>query len=408
MYFDELDLNDDILDGLDAMNFEKCTLIQEQAIPAILDGHDLLGSAQTGTGKTAAYILPLLELLSRGKKNEDKVNAIILVPTRELAQQIDQLLEGFAYYCPTSWIAIYGGNDGIAFAQQEKALHTGGDIVIATPGRFLSHLRLGGVDLSGVEYLILDEADRMLDIGFYDDIIEIISHLPKQRQNLMFSATFPREVEKLAKQILKNPVEIKLAVSKPADGVHQGVYMLQEEQKNALICELFKKQRSKSIIFSASKKKCHEVYIALRKMGLKVAQMHSNLDQKQRTQVMLDFKNNKIDALVATDIVARGIDIDDIEMIINYDVPRQVEDYVHRVGRTARAGAEGLAVTFVTPRDNRFFSSIERFLGQKIERFSLPQTIGSMPQVMNENLAKPVRRKGKWAHSSRGKNEHRK
>ena len=393
MYFDELDLNDNILDGLDAMNFEKCTPIQEKAIPIILEGHDILASAQTGTGKTAAYILPLLELLSRGKKDSSKVNALILMPTRELAQQVDQLLEGFAYYENTSWIAIYGGNDGIAFAQQQKALQTGGDIAIATPGRLLSHIRIGGVDLSGIEYLILDEADRMLDIGFYDDIIEIIKHLPKKHQTLMFSATFPKDVERLAKQILINPIEIKLAVSKPADGIHQGVYLLHETQKKDLIKELFKTQTRKSIIFSSSKEKVFHIYCALKNMGLNVAQMHSGLEQKQRTQVMLDFKNNKLQALVATNIVSRGIDIDDVAMVINYDVPKQSEDYVHRIGRTARAGAEGLGITFVTQKDRILFDRIETFLGKTIERLPLPNEIAKMAPPILDEKAKPKEKK---------------
>lgn len=393
MFFDELDLNDNILDGLEAMNFEQCTPIQEKAIPIILEGNDILASAQTGTGKTAAYILPLLELLSRGKKDNSKVNALILMPTRELAQQVDQLLEGFAYYENTSWIAVYGGNDGIAFTQQQKALHSGGDIAIATPGRLLSHIRIGGVDLSGIEYLILDEADRMLDIGFYDDIIEIIKHLPKKHQTLMFSATFPKEVERLAKQILVNPVEIKLAVSKPADGIHQGVYLLHELQKKELVKELFKTQTRKSIIFSSSKEKVFNIYCALRNMGLKVAQMHSGLEQKERTQVMLDFKNNKLQALVATNIVSRGIDIDDVAMVINYDVPKQCEDYVHRIGRTARAGAEGLGITFVTLKDRHLFDRIESFLGKPIERLTLPENIAQLASPIPDEKAKPKPKK---------------
>ncbi len=408
MYFDELDLNDNILDGLDAMNFEQCTPIQEQAIPVILEGNDLLASAQTGTGKTAAYLLPLLELLSRGKKDNSKVNALILMPTRELAQQVDQLLEGFAYYEDTSWIAVYGGNDGIAFSQQQKALQTGGDIAIATPGRLLSHLRIGGADLSGIEYLILDEADRMLDIGFYDDIMEIIKHLPAKRQTLMFSATFPAEVERLAKQILTNPVEVKLAVSKPADGIHQGIYLLQESQKNALVKELFKEQKHKSIIFSSSKDKVFNIYCALKSLGLTVAQMHSGLEQKQRTQVMLDFKNNKLQALVATDIVSRGIDIDDVAMVINYDVPKQCEDYVHRIGRTARAGAEGLGITFVCPKDRHLFDRIEKFLEKTIERLPLPENVAAMAPPVPDRKAGERSGKKKFYGKKRNNNRRRK
>lgn len=376
MEFTDLDLNDDILDGLDAMNFVTCTPIQERAIPLILEGRDLLGSAQTGTGKTAAYLLPILEKLLRKTSPENKVNALILLPTRELVQQVDQLLGGFAFYSDISWIAVYGGNDGRAFGQQERALKQGGDIAIASPGRLLSLIRIGGVDLSAIEFLVLDEADRMLDIGFYDDIMEIISHLPKKRQTLMFSATFPTDVEKLARKVLNNPAEVKIAVSKPAEGISQGIYLLQEVQKIPLIISLFKKQkRGKSIVFLSSKDKVKELYKHLLKMGIAVAQMHSDLTQPERTQVMLDFKNDKIQILVATDVVARGIDIDDIEMVINYDVPFQNEDYVHRVGRTARAGAKGEAITLVTPKDRFRLDKLERFLGNIIIRHPLPEDV---------------------------------
>ena len=383
MFFDELDINDDLLDALDIMNFVECTPVQERAIPLVLEGRDLLASAQTGTGKTAAYLLPVLELLSRGGSPENKVNALILVPTRELAQQVDQLLAGFAYYQNTTWIAIYGGNDGVAFAQQQRALEQGGDIAIATPGRLLSLLRHCKVDLSHVDFLILDEADRMLDIGFYDDIMEIISYLPKERQTLMFSATFPKEVEKLARQVLRNPAEVKIAVSKPAEGITQKVYILHEEQKLPLLLQLVQSvetqhtmsdtgekvelpraafdvadcppmlggrapraegvnnsqfstlnsQFNKGIIFSSSKDKVRDLYHSLRRLGVKVAQIHSDLENAERTQTLLNFKNNKIQLLVATDVVSRGIDIDDIEFVVNYDVPAQPEDYVHRFGR---------------------------------------------------------------------------
>lgn len=383
MYFDELDINDDILDALDDMNFVECTPIQEQAIPVVLDGRDLLASAQTGTGKTAAYLLPLLELLSRGGSNADKVNALILVPTRELAQQVDQLLGGFAYYLNISWIAVYGGNDGVAFAQQQRAFAQGGDIVVATPGRLLSLIRSSKVDLSGIDYLILDEADRMLDIGFYDDIMEIIRQLPEKRQNLMFSATFPKDVEKLARKVLKNPEEIKISVSKPADGITQGVYIVHENQKIDLVTSLFAETSySKAIIFLSSKDKVKELYNTLRRRRLSVAQIHSDLDNATRSQVLLDFKNNKFHILVATDVVSRGIDIDDIELVINYDAPQQPEDYVHRVGRTARAGAKGMAIMFISPRDKLRLAKIEKFIDRKIERLPLPENLSeSAPDV---------------------------
>ena len=403
MYFDELDINDDLLDALDIMNFVECTPIQERAIPLVLGGRDLLASAQTGTGKTAAYLLPVLELLSRGGSPENKVNALVLVPTRELAQQVDQLLAGFAYYQDTTWIAIYGGNDGVAFAQQQRALEQGGDIAIATPGRLLSLLRHCKVDLSKVDFLILDEADRMLDIGFYDDIMEIISYLPKERQTLMFSATFPAEVEKLARQVLRNPAEVKIAVSKPAEGITQSVYILHEEQKLALVMDMFAKQeRGKGIIFASSKEKVRDLYHTLRRRGLKVAQIHSDLENAERTQTLLDFKNNKIQLLVATDVVSRGIDIDDIEFVINYDVPAQPEDYVHRIGRTARAGARGEGITFVTPKDKPRLDRIEKLLEKSIQRGVLPEEVAKLAPAIDESTLVGEEKKKRKFYKHRG------
>ncbi|MBR5237394.1 MAG: DEAD/DEAH box helicase [Paludibacteraceae bacterium] len=408
MYFDELDINDDLLDALDIMNFVECTPIQERAIPLVLEGRDILASAQTGTGKTAAYLLPVLELLSRGGSPENKVNALVLVPTRELAQQVDQLLAGFAYYQDTTWIAIYGGNDGVAFAQQQRALEQGGDIAIATPGRLLSLLRHCKVDLSKVDFLILDEADRMLDIGFYDDIMEIISYLPKERQTLMFSATFPTDVEKLARQVLRNPAEVKIAVSKLAEGITQSVYILHEEQKLALVMDVFAKQeRGKGIIFASSKEKVRDLYHALRRSGLKVAQIHSDLENAERTQTLLNFKNNKIQLLVATDVVSRGIDIDDIEFVVNYDVPAQPEDYVHRIGRTARAGARGEGITFVTPKDKPRLDKIEKLLEKSIQRGKLPEEVAKLaPEIDESTLVVEEKKKRKfYKHRGvRGKN----
>ena len=403
MYFDELDINDDLLDALDIMNFVECTPIQERAIPLVLEGRDLLASAQTGTGKTAAYLLPVLELLSRGGSPENKVNALVLVPTRELAQQVDQLLAGFAYYQDTTWIAIYGGNDGVAFAQQQRALEQGGDIAIATPGRLLSLLRHCKVDLSKVDFLILDEADRMLDIGFYDDIMEIISYLPKERQTLMFSATFPAEVEKLARQVLRNPAEVKIAVSKPAEGITQSVYILHEEQKLALVMDMFAEQeRGKGIIFASSKEKVRDLYHTLRRRGLKVAQIHSDLENAERTQTLLDFKNNKIQLLVATDVVSRGIDIDDIEFVINYDVPAQPEDYVHRIGRTARAGARGEGITFVTPKDKPRLDRIEKLLEKSIQRGVLPEEVAKLAPAIDESTLVGEEKKKRKFYKHRG------
>jgi len=386
MRFDEFDLNYDVLDALDAMRFSDCTPIQERAIPMALDGHDIIAVAQTGTGKTAAYLLPVLNRLADGEFPEDAVNCIVMAPTRELAMQIDRQLEGFGYFMNISSVAIYGGTDGATFAQQQKGLKLGADIVIATPGRLLAHLQMGCVNLSRVSFFILDEADRMLDMGFYDDIMQIVKHLPAERQTLMFSATMPPKIQTLAKNILHNPKEIKIAVSRPADKIHQSVFMCYEVQKQPILCNLLDSTRSnRVIVFASSKLKVKELARELRKYKLKIGEMHSDLDQSRRDQVMLDFKSGKIDTLVATDIVARGIDIDDIAMVINYDVPRDAEDYVHRIGRTARADAEGKAITFVGEKDRRRWHDIEKFLGKKIDRNEIQAEFRNSPSEHNRN-----------------------
>lgn len=369
MRFDEFDLNYDVLDALDAMQFCDCTPIQEQSIPITLEGRDLIAVAQTGTGKTAAYLLPVLNRLADGEFPEDTVNCIVMAPTRELAVQIDRQLEGFGYFLNISSLAIYGGTDGATFAQQQKSLLLGADVVIATPGRLLAHLQMGKIDLSRVSFFILDEADRMLDMGFYDDIMQIVKHLPKERQTLMFSATMPPKIQQLAKSILRNPAEIKIAVSRPADKIHQRVAMCYEPQKTEILKKLFAEAHAKRVIvFASSKLKVKNLARELRRSGLNIEEMHSDLDQAKRDEVMHKFKFGHCDILVATDIVARGIDIDDITMVINYDVPHDAEDYVHRIGRTARADADGEALTLVSDLDRRRWNSIERFLGNQIER----------------------------------------
>ena len=367
MKFSELQLNANVLEALDAMRFDECTPIQEQAIPIILEGKDLIAVAQTGTGKTAAFLLPVLNKLSEGKHPEDAINCVIMSPTRELAQQIDQQMEGFSYFMPASSVAVYGGNDGILFEQQKKGLTLGADVVIATPGRLIAHLSLGYVDLSKVSYFILDEADRMLDMGFYDDIMQIVKYLPKERQTIMFSATMPAKIQQLANTILNNPSEIKLAVSRPADKIIQAAYVCYENQKLGIIRNLFMDEvPERVIIFASSKIKVKEVTKALKSMKLNVGEMHSDLEQVQREAVMHDFKAGRINILVATDIVARGIDIDDIRLVINFDVPHDSEDYVHRIGRTARANNDGVALTFVSEKEQSNFKSIENFLEKVI------------------------------------------
>jgi len=369
--FLQFNFRDEVFQGIDAMGYDKPTPIQVQAIPAIMNGKDVLGCAQTGTGKTAAFLLPILNRLCDKNIDEKKIYTMIIVPTRELAMQIDQQLEGFGYFMNLSFVSVYGGGDSTGWEQQKTALVMGAEIVIATPGRLLSHLALGYVDLSHLEYLILDEADRMLDMGFYDDIMTIIKLMPKKRQTLLFSATMPPRIRTLAKTILSNPLQIDIAASKPASGAIQGVYMLEEQEKLNKIVELCSKgDATGAIIFASSKIRVKEINSALKKLKITVGAIHSDLEQKEREQVMRDFKNKKLQILVATDIISRGIDVVDLELIINYDVPRDPEDYIHRIGRTARAEKSGVALTFVNRKDIPNLKKIERFLGSPI--FKIP------------------------------------
>lgn len=382
MRFDDFDLEYEVLDGLEAMNFVEATPIQEATIPLLLQGHDMIACAQTGTGKTAAYLLPIINKLSRGECKPDKVNAVIMAPTRELAIQIEQQVEGFAYFLPISSVAIYGGTDGIAFEQQCRGLSLGADIVIATPGRLISLINLQHADLSEVSYFVLDEADRMLDMGFMDDIKQIYQCLPNDCQTVMFSATMPPKIKQLAKTILKDPREIELAISRPPESILQSAYICHDAQKLPILTSLFETSKPRrSIIFSSSKQRVKELAQRIGRMGINVAEMHSDLDQATREQVMRNFKNGAIDLLIATDIVARGIDIDNIRMVINFDIPHDPEDYVHRIGRTARGGNdEGLAITFVGEREQPEFAKIEQFLGKPIYKLSIPEHLGRGPE----------------------------
>ena len=396
MRFDELDLEDEILDGLYDMNFHEMTPVQEKTIPVILEGRDIIGCAQTGTGKTAAYTLPLLNRLLIEGNEDNVVKALIIVPTRELAQQIDQQFQGFSYYLPVSTTVVYGGGDGKGWDIQKRGMLMGSDVVIATPGRMISHLQNSGVDLSHVECLILDEADRMLDMGFSDDILKIISYLPRERQTVMFSATLPPKIRELAKSILRNPAEINIAISNPNEAIDQSAYICYESQKLGIIRELFAKpSESKTIIFSSSKMKVKELAHTLKRMKLNVAAMHSDLEQAQREEVMLAFKNNRVNILVATDIVARGIDIEDIGLVINYDVPHDPEDYIHRIGRTARADATGSAITFVNEEEQGKFHQIEKFIERDIRKAELPASVGEGPKYEPEESRKRGGRGGR-------------
>lgn len=409
MDFYDLDLNDLVLDALDDMNFSETTPIQEHAIPPILEGRDVLGIAQTGTGKTAAYLLPVLSKLQDGGFPSDAVNCIVMSPTRELAQQIDQAMQGFAYYLNVSSVAVYGGNDGVRYEQEKRGMQKGADILIATPGRLISHLSLGNVDLSRVSFFILDEADRMLDMGFSDDILQIEKYLPREHQTIMFSATMPDKILDLARTILRNPVEVKLAVSKPADNITQAAYICYEAQKLKLVQYLFAQQKpERVIIFTGSKIKTKDVAMSLIRAGFNTRAMHSDLSQAERDEVMFQFRSNAIDILVATDIVARGIDIDDIQLVINFDVPRDEEDYVHRIGRTARAGKGGRAITLVSEKDQFYFRQIERFLEHEVEKLEVPAELGDAPEYTGRNGGSKDKQRGRGGKGrGRGGDSHR-
>lgn len=406
MYFDELALSDEVLDALWDMHFDECTPVQEKTIPVILDGHDVISCAQTGTGKTAAYILPLLTNLAFDNHDPNKLNAIIMAPTRELAQQIDQQMEGFGYYVPFSSVPIYGGKDNGAWGTQVTGLQKGADIVIATPGRLLSQMNIYDIDFSGVKYFILDEADRMLDMGFYDDIMTIVRQLPKERQTIMFSATMPENIRRMAKAIMRNPVEVQIAVSRPPETIRQMHARLYEAQKPGFVqLALQGRDLKKVIIFAGKKQRVKELTRTLRMLKIDARAMHSDLEQHERDQVMLDFRNAKIDVLVATDVVARGIDVIDVPLVINYDVPHDPEDYIHRIGRTARAENSGEAVTLVSPEDARYWGRIEKFLKKEIERVSIPTALGDAPP--ENEYARPKndskKQKSPFFHTSRHK-----
>lgn len=403
MYFDETQLNDNVLDALYDMRFDQCTPIQEKCIPPILEGRDLLGVAQTGTGKTAAYLLPILSKLDDGGYPHDAINCVIMSPTRELAQQIDQAMQGFGYYLNgVSSVAVYGGNDGNRYDQELKSFQMGADVVIATPGRLISHISLGSADLSKVSFFVLDEADRMLDMGFSEDIKMIASKLPATCQTIMFSATMPEKIEELAKSLLKNPVEVKIAVSKPAEKIKQSAYVCYETQKIGIVKDLFRKgDLNRVIIFSGKKQKVKAINRTLQQMKINSGEMHSDLEQAERDEILYKFKTGQIDVLVATDIVARGIDIDDIAMVINFDVPHDPEDYVHRIGRTARAQRDGIAITFVSEDEISSFKQIEKFLGRVVDKNELPESLGETPDY---NAPRSRGRGGKGRDEKRPRN----
>lgn len=381
MEFTELGLCYDVLDGIESMGFKEATPIQQQAIPAALDGKDLIACAQTGTGKTAAFLLPVIDrIITSDPKDINSIRALVIVPTRELALQIDQQLTAMAYYTPVTSCAVYGGSDGASFDQQKKALTTGTEIIIATPGKLLSHLNLGYVKADSLEFLIMDEADRMLDMGFYEDIMRIIDFLPKQRQTLLFSATMPPEIRKMASSVLKDPMEITIALSKPAEGVDQQAYLVYDANKYDLIENLLRESEATSIIiFAGTKKMASDIATKLHRKKFDARVISSNLDQNEREEVLLAFRNRRLRILVATNVVSRGIDIDDIDIVVNFDVPKDPEDYVHRVGRTARAKRKGQAITLVNENDMGSFGRIEALIGYEVKKMPMPEGLHPGP-----------------------------
>lgn len=384
MTFKDFNFSEEVDQGLEAMNFIEPTPVQQKSIPEIMKGNDIISVAQTGTGKTAAYLLPVLNKISKGEGG--KINCLIIAPTRELAMQIDQQIEGFSYFTGASSIAIYGGGSGSSFEAEKTALKDGADIIVATPGRLISHLNMKYVQISGLEHFILDEADRMLDMGFADDLKKIAEFLPEKRQNIMFSATMPPKIRKLAKDIMNDPVEVNIAISQTAEGILQAAHMAYDGQKNDLLKYLLngKEELNSIIIFTSRKSNVRTIVKDLKKMGMDADGISSDLDQDAREEVLRRFKNKRLKILVATDIISRGIDIDSIDLVLNYDVPSDPEDYVHRVGRTARAKSTGVALTFIDENGMRDFQKIEQLIKKEVPKLPNPPEIGDGPEYKIE------------------------
>jgi ATP-dependent RNA helicase RhlE len=369
------------MEGIEASGYEEATPVQQQVIPRILEGKDIIASAQTGTGKTAAFLLPLINKIITSSHDQHTINALVIVPTRELAIQIAQHLEGLSYFAGISSIAVYGGGDGNAFVQEKKALSMGADIVVCTPGKMMAHIKMGYVKLDGLKYLVLDEADRMLDMGFYDDIMFIIKHLPAKRQNLLFSATMPHKIRELARNILHKPDEVNISISKPPEKIIQRAFMVYDTQKIPLVLHLLREKKFRSVlVFCSSKLSVKQLTRDLKRNKLLADEIHSDLDQEKREDVLIQFKSGRLPILVATDILSRGIDIDNIDLVINFDVPHDGEDYVHRIGRTARAEADGTAYTLVSVKEQRKLMAIEKLLGNPVTKATVPAEFGETPQ----------------------------
>ncbi|HBH22543.1 MAG TPA: ATP-dependent RNA helicase [Cytophagales bacterium] len=381
MKFNEFGFSQNLLEGIEAIGFEDATSIQEKAIPHIMEGNDLIGSAQTGTGKTAAFLLPIIDGIIKKNVHDDQIKALIIVPTRELAMQIDQQMEGLSYFTSVSSIPVYGGSDGNTFSKEKKALESGADVVVGTPGRLIAHLNMGYVKLKKLEYFILDEADRMLDMGFHADIMKIIGFLPEKRQNLLFSATMPKKILELSKSVLHDPVEVHMAISKPVEKLSQRAFIVYESQKIPLAKFLLSAKRLKSVIvFCSTKSSAKELTKSLKKENLPAEEIHSDLGQETREEVLSSFKHKQLKILVATDILSRGIDVEDIDLVLNYDVPNSGEDYIHRIGRTARAAAYGIAITLVSEKEQGKMADIERLLGAPVPKAEIPGTFGPSPE----------------------------
>jgi len=401
--FEDFNFDEQLMEGIRSMGYDNPTPIQEQAIPVIMEKHDLIACAQTGTGKTAAYVLPIINNILQTEHRH--FNTLILAPTRELALQIDQQIEGFGYFVSVSSIAVYGGGDGMDWERQHKAIHSGADIITATPGRLISMLTTKEVNLKHLEHLVLDEADRMLDMGFYDDIMRIISYLPKKRQTVLFSATMPAAIRQMAHKILHSPKEVTIAIAKPAEGITQQAYLAYDAQKEKLLMDILSNEEYQSVIvFASTKEKVKKLGADLRSKGYAVKAFHSDIEQAEREQIMRDFKGRRLRILVGTDVLSRGIDVEGINLVVNYDAPPDPEDYVHRIGRTARADAKGTAITFINERDQEKFSRIEKLIGKEVQKISLPESLGSGPNYEpGKKRSHDFHRKGK----PQGKNRHR-
>ena len=405
MKFTNFGFDDRLMEGIDASNYEDATPVQQQVIPLILSGKDIIASAQTGTGKTAAFLLPLIHRIINGTHDGTEITAMVIVPTQELAIQIAQHLEGLSYFTSVSSIAVYGGGDGNAFVQEKKALSLGADVVVCTPGKMMAHIKMGYVKLNSLQYLVLDEADRMLDMGFYDDIMFIINHLPKKRQNLLFSATMPPKIRSLARNILHNPAEINIAISKPPEKIIQQAFLVYDTQKIPLILHLLKQKNFKTVlIFCSSKLNVKQLTRDLKRNGINAGEIHSDLEQDSREDILIQYKSGRLPVLVATDILSRGIDIDNIDLVINFDVPHDGEDYVHRIGRTARAEADGTAYTLVSEKEQRKFLAIEKLLGKEVQKMELPESFGGQP-AYNTSFEKRFLGKKRNFHSKGVRNK---